>query len=487
MSEPEALGEALVAWAAVVGAAHVDRGERLAAANRTTLGTSTSLLAVIAPANRDEVAACLRVAADARIPLYPVSTGRNWGYGSAAAPRNGCVLLSLARLGGLRCDEASASVTVEPGVTFRRLAGALGERGSRLLPPTTGSSPDTSVVGAILERGIGKWFYEDLAGRASAYEALLATGETVRVDRARAGPALHGLFNQSNFGVVTNVTLALEPAPVWRQTVVLHAGERERLGAVLVAVRALVQRTDARRQIELINDYKLLTQTRRYPYDEFDGSSELPRAWVERATGASGWFGGVTLWADDDAELAARRAALERALGPFARSMHVEEPVAGAQLTLSDDGLASAYWRKREPMPLNPDPDRDGCGVVWVAPALPPEGASAARAVGALEAAVLEHGFEPSMSLRFVNSHAPRAVLGVLYDRDESGADDRAERCCDALYGVMRAHGLEAYRVPVTRMREIAAPSAGTATILRAIKTAADPFGVVAPGRYSAP
>lgn len=137
------------------------------------------------------------------------------------------MLLSLARLDRVvEHHEELAYVTVEPGVTFRALAAWLRERGSRLLPLLTGTTPDASVVGNVLERGIGKGPYQEMEERACAYEAVLADGRTVRTGfsglpgarsgalrAAGPGPSPQGLFAQGGPGVVTRLTLWLDPVP----------------------------------------------------------------------------------------------------------------------------------------------------------------------------------------------------------------------------------------------------------------------------------
>ena len=50
------------------------------------------------------------------LPLHPVSTGRNWGYGGAAPPGGHCVLLDLSGLARiLDIDATLGTATIEPG------------------------------------------------------------------------------------------------------------------------------------------------------------------------------------------------------------------------------------------------------------------------------------------------------------------------------------------------------------------------------------
>ena len=77
------LAQALEAWRGIVGAEHVlTDPATLSAAETATFATTHRVPAVVRPGSREEVRACVRVANEHRVPVYPVSTGKNWGYGS---------------------------------------------------------------------------------------------------------------------------------------------------------------------------------------------------------------------------------------------------------------------------------------------------------------------------------------------------------------------------------------------------------------------
>ncbi len=51
--------------------------------------------AAIAPANTEEVQACVRIANQYKVPLWPISRGKNFGYGGAAPVLKNSVVLDL--------------------------------------------------------------------------------------------------------------------------------------------------------------------------------------------------------------------------------------------------------------------------------------------------------------------------------------------------------------------------------------------------------
>jgi len=110
----------------------------------------------VRPATAEQVADVVRVAAENRISLYPVSQGNNWGYGSATPVLDDCIVLDLSNMKGIELvDDAGGIFSIEPGVTQQDLFDFLQSQSLDFLVPTTGAGPDASIVGNALERGFG--------------------------------------------------------------------------------------------------------------------------------------------------------------------------------------------------------------------------------------------------------------------------------------------------------------------------------------------
>ena len=120
----------------------------------------------------------------------PISTGKNWGYGSRAPVRDG-VLLDLGRLNRIvDFDEELAYVTIEPGVTQRQLFDVPAASASRdSWMDATGASPDCSIIGNTLERGFGHTPMGDHAANACGFEVVLPTGECIETGFSRFSSA----------------------------------------------------------------------------------------------------------------------------------------------------------------------------------------------------------------------------------------------------------------------------------------------------------
>ena len=83
----------------VVGSAYVTIQKKMVEEAQTaTFATHQQILAIVSPANKKEVRGCLEVANRFNVPIYPISTGKNWGYGSRVPVQDKSVLLALNRL-----------------------------------------------------------------------------------------------------------------------------------------------------------------------------------------------------------------------------------------------------------------------------------------------------------------------------------------------------------------------------------------------------
>lgn len=518
-------------WSAIVGADHViDDTQALRDAATATFATRVHVPLIVRPADRAQVQACVRLANDRRIPLYPISSGRNWGYGSGVPSSDGCVVLDLRRLDRIvDFSESLAYVTVEPGVTQQHVFEFLQARRSRLWMDATGASPACSLIGNTMERGFGHTPYGDHFAHVCGLEVVLPTGECIETGFARypgartaalyrwgLGPSLDGLFTQSNFGIVTRMSVWLMPAPECFEAFFFRCDDEHSLAGIIEALRPLRLDGTLRSASHIGNDYKVLNGIRQYPWEATDGRTPLmpdQMRGFRRSLRFGAWNGSGGLYGTraqvreakrllrgrlrgrvarleflDDRRLAlARRFA--RAYGfvtgwDLSHALDLVEPVYGLMRGVPTEApMASAYWRKRRPPPARMDPDRDGCGLLWCAPVAPLDGESATALTDFCSETLLRHGFEPMISLTIVTERALTCVVSISYDRDLDGEDERAMQCYQELLSGLSARGYHSYRLGIQSNAAMAHPDSYGAT-LTSLKRTLDPNGILAPGRY---
>ncbi len=179
----------------------------------------------VAPKSVEEVQAIVRIANRFKIPLYPISTGRNLGYGGSAPVYSHSVVLDLKRMN--RIIEINAEqryCIVEPGVSFFDLFAELQRRNIKLkasMPAPGWGSP----IGNAIDHGRGGPAGDHMRN-SCGMEVVLGDGKLMRTGMgalpngktwatfpAGVGPTLDGIFSQSNFGIVTKMGFNLFPWP----------------------------------------------------------------------------------------------------------------------------------------------------------------------------------------------------------------------------------------------------------------------------------
>ncbi len=75
-------------------------------------------LGAIAPLTAEEVQQVVKIAARLKTPLWPISRGKNLGYGGSAPVLSGTIVLDLSRMKKIEVDVDNATVLLEPGVGF---------------------------------------------------------------------------------------------------------------------------------------------------------------------------------------------------------------------------------------------------------------------------------------------------------------------------------------------------------------------------------
>jgi 4-cresol dehydrogenase (hydroxylating) len=527
----EASRDAVEHWVNIVGAEFVESDRNaLNAPETATFATTQRIAAIVRPANCEQVQECLRAANRLGIALYPVSSGKNWGYGSRVPPADGCTILDLSRLDRIvDFNEELGYVTVEPGVTQARLYAFLQERQSGLWMDATGSSPDCSLIGNAMERGFGHTPYGDHFAQACGLQVVLPTGEVIETGSARfpgsltgpvarwgAGPSLDGLFSQSNLGVVTRMSIWLMPRPQAFEAFFFRCESSDGLPALVNALRGLRMQEILRSSIHIGNDYKVLGGLQQYPWDATQGKTPLGvediAAFRKNLSfgywNASGGLYGTQLQVAEAKKLlkkalanqtgklkflnAKTLATARRFATPFRlltgwdirRTIELVEPVFGLMRGVPTvQPLASAYWRKRMPVPKDPDPDRDGCGLLWYAPVAPADGTQVAALAQIATQTLLRFGFEPMISLTVLTARTVLCVVSISYDRGEPGQDGQAMLCYEELVNRCSQGGFYPYRLGIQSMpRTLGEPE--YTGVIRRLKDALDPNGVLAPGRY---
>jgi 4-cresol dehydrogenase (hydroxylating) len=115
---------------------------------------------------------------------------------------------------------------------------------------------------------------------------------------------------------------------------------------------------------------------------------------------------------------------------------------------------------------------------------VPSTGTHALDVADLASAVLLEHAFEPQISISLATERSLIFIITISYDRSVVGADERATRCYRTLTEQLIDRGYPPYRLNVGSMDYVAAVDDAYSATLQRLKHAFDPDGILAPGRY---
>ncbi|SFU47461.1 FAD-binding oxidoreductase [Pseudoduganella namucuonensis] len=534
---PSPLELAISEWRAVPGVAEILDGEQAQLAyGFDTSGCARAIPAALRIAGNDKdddcVSAVMRIAQRHGVAVHPISTGRNWGYGTSLPSGKASVVLDLSGLREFTLDEELGVVTLQPGVTQGMLADFLDSKNLPFLVPVTGAGPSCSLLSNALERGYGVTPHTDHFAAVTDLDAVLADGSLYRTTLREAGteelarlfkwglgPHSAPLFTQSGFGIVTRMSIVLARRPACIKVCLFNLKDDALLETAVERVRDILRLLPGTvGGINLMNRHRVLAMNAPYPDGPPDQHGQIPAEVIEKMGGQyqiAPWTGFCTLYGSKGMVAAAQkeiRRALNgvgtrmlflspgnaRTLAQLARWLPggLGERLGSTAATLAksldlvagrpnETALPLAYWRNPGPQPLDGrDPGRDGCGLMWYAPLVPMRPSYARAYVNMVTRVARKHGMEPLLTFTSVNERLFDSTVPLLFDRARPDAVARAKACYAELLEEGRAIGVFPYRVGVDTMARIVGAQKHSHAFHERLRVALDPHDLLAPGRY---
>ncbi|MDI4663991.1 FAD-binding protein [Xanthobacter autotrophicus] len=258
---------------------------------------------VVFPETTQEVAAIVALCRDLRLPLVPFGAGTSL-EGNTAAPHGG-VCLDMGRMDRvLAVNAEDMDVRVQPGITRKQLNAQLRDTGL-FFPIDPGA--DASIGGMTSTRASGTMAvrYGTMKDNVLALEVVLADGRVIRTARrarkSAAGYDLTRLFvgAEGTLGVITEVTLKLHPQPDAISSAVCAFPD---LKAAVDTAIAIIQSGVPVARIELLDAVmiqginlhaRLDLPEMPHLFFEFHGSRAYAAEQAETAQALAGEFGGL--------------------------------------------------------------------------------------------------------------------------------------------------------------------------------------------------
>jgi glycolate oxidase len=199
-------------------------------------------LAVALPESTDEVATLVTIAARHRIPIVPRGAGS--GLSGGAAGIEGGLTIAFTQMNRiLEIDAANLVVVTQPGIINAELKKAVAEQGLFYAPDP--ASYEICSIGGNLGTNAGGLCcvkYGQTRDSVLGLEVVLADGSVIRTGGRNikdvAGYALTHLFvgSQGTLGLITEATLRLRPAPPPRATLLAFFASLDAAGDAVASI-----------------------------------------------------------------------------------------------------------------------------------------------------------------------------------------------------------------------------------------------------------
>jgi 4-cresol dehydrogenase (hydroxylating) flavoprotein subunit len=482
------------------------------------------------PENREEVIGFIKKARSEKLKVHPVSTGKNWGYGSGLPYDDGAYVLNLSKMNLiLDFDPELRTVRIQPGVTQKQLATFLSDNKFDFLVPTTGAGEDVSILGNTLERGYGLTPWADHFLSLTSLEVVLADGSLYRspflemdcpdiasVYKWGKGPYLDGLFSQSSFGIVTEATICLQPRPE-RISIVFAAtsNHKEFIQATREIKELMTSSGSLIVGVNYINSLRTASMMISCPIKAVQEKRALTEAEVEAIQSdlkINKWNIVLTIYGNKELvkivekKLKKKLHFLKRRPIVFSdfnlkwveRLFRIFTVLKKSKIYGQFEKINNAYklfnghpnnlahkltyWRFDLPsLSLAEDIDHTKRGLMWYAPLIPHRQSYIESAVKMIENITRKHGFDPLITLTSNCDRYLVATLALCFSRETKEEVDRAISCYEELCMIGQQIGILPYRSGTLNMSQI--NYLNSTSLGEKIKSVLDPDGIFDPGR----
>ena len=514
------------------------------------LDGKTNIIAVVKAHNSKDVESLLILAnelatqAELKFTIYPISTGLNWGYGTSQPPEcnRKVVILDLSALTKIEFDEDLGLVTLEPGVTQQLLSDFFISKGDNFMVPVTGAGPSCSIVGNAVERGYGITPYTDHFAAVTAIQGYWANARSYssavnELDASQnktadktfkwgLGPYLDGLFTQSNFGIVTQMTIRVAKKPQKFISFIIQVPDDKDLekaipliGQVLREYEGIVgsiNLMDKRRVLSMFaenpnpGEHKVMSSA---DIDKLSKAQQTP-SWT--IMGSIYGSKGVAKVAKSEIKsifktLPCRQIYSDSPIFPIGNAAINAMPsfffkllpilsLVKHQLTSFERGkeimlgrpnniaLKLAYWRYQNSKQFPADdlsPGRDGCGLLWYAPLITMKPKVMREYVNYIRTICPKFNIEPLITFTNLKHDCVDSTIPILFDLSNPDAVKDAHNCLKELVVEGVKLGYIPYRLNIDQQQWLLDAESEFWKTVNDIKSVVDPNNILSVGRYN--
>ncbi|MGB0127813.1 MAG: FAD-binding oxidoreductase [Rhodocyclaceae bacterium] len=452
--------------------------------------------AAITPGSVEDIQKCLALFNKYRVPVYPISTGKNLGYGSAAPVQRGQVVMDLKRMNRiLDVDADLCTALVEPGVTYQQLYDYLQEKKLPLWFSCPAPSAIAGPLGNMVDRGVGYTPYGEHFLFSCGMEVVLPNGEILRTGMGSMpnsntwqvfkwgyGPTLDGIFTQSNFGIVTKMGMWLMPAPPDFRPFCIQYPDEADITKIVEALRPLRIAMVIPNAVVIAHTLweAPCTPVKRADYVKGPGAisdEAVKKIQADHHIGAWNVYAGLygtketndANWKIIESVAAATGGKIiTQEQSRRSKAMEYRFDLMKGKPNLGEFGLYN--WR-------------GGGGSIWFAPVSQAKGSETLKQMRMAKTILAKYGFD-YVGEFIVGWRDMHHIIDLVYDRSDEDERDKAYACYDELLHTFAKEGYGMYRANTAFAEKVAATYGPVKReVERKLKRALDPNNIIAPGR----
>ncbi len=415
--------------------------------------------------------------------LYTISTGKNWGLGSKKPVKSHSSIVDLRNLNKIReLNLEKGYAIIEPGVSQQQLHNAL--IGTDWIANFTHSCASTSIIGNSLEKGVGT--FHQRTKDIIAFEAITGEGKLIRTGAfwhkmekdifydENIGPNVFPLFFQSNFVIITATVFKLIPRP-----------ESMKLMEIKFKHSVLEQ---AMNQLQKAYKHDLFNTI----FKIYNDHAHKNYGYQDDDSGERSYIGYGVVYGHElvvDAKLSEASKLLKETeievqihsyndqfeipnsdISPTLQKMNASIPTSDAIASLSCEGDLDVNSKE---------------GWVLIPPVVPFTGADILKATEMYHQKEREYGIEVNTTFNVLSANAIDVVTSIRFNRSEKEKVQLVHKVLDELHIAFKEAKYYPYRCDIDHQtKELLYEDETYYDVLKKLKQAFDPNGILSPGRY---
>jgi 4-cresol dehydrogenase (hydroxylating) len=493
--------------------------KKIESLTQNTLNIKKNIHGIIYPETVEHVLAIVKTANRNKVPLYPYSKARNIGYGERLPVTDDNLIVDMGRMNRIiYVDPDLGYADVEPGVTQWQLCKHLQENKIPFFMDTTGSARDSSLVGNVVEGGFGTSPKGNRRKEISCVKGVLGNGEFFETGAfpGSIGPNLSGVFVQSNFAIVTQLRVQLNPVVESYQSFTINVHNDSDLIPLVDTIRTLRLQNTIINQVVILNALDVIAVSAPEIPEKFKGMELSNKDANEIMSTPLFQFGAIASIGSiygSKAEVNAKKKVIKKAIkknlnGKVTirfmddKKLHILLKILktwplnkfgfSTQLLEGLELFSQSAHRLMKGIPtdkpfsslLGGVKDTYGDkGLMWYSSNVSSLSKDVSRYFEIARRCYKEYQFGYPFEMLFATPNDIVAIQKIEWDRDNPKEEQAAKKLYDTLSGELKESGFSPYRLGI-QSQEALTYSEDRSCLLHSLKSVLDPNGIISPGRY---